>query len=139
MGISNISLKILQQANIKFTISRRRENFQYLLRGLQQYSKVKPVFRQLPEGICPLLLPILVKNRESVQKKLKDKGIEAFIFGEYLHCSLPRDEFRTAFKLSQKCLCLPIHQELTQNHLDHIIKTMSVTAQDLKVGEVAFA
>ena len=72
----------------------------------------------------------MIERRHEVQGKLKERGINAFVFGKTLHPLLPVQEFSIAQTCSAGNLCLPIHQDLDKEQLtymaDVLKKVMSV-------------
>ena len=133
LAMSGLSGKIMDRTHIEQVIRRRRENFTCLLGSLSESPGARIVWKQLPEGVCPLFFPIKIEgvNRSVLQDRLLKSGISSFVFGEELHPSLPANQFRTAEMLSQKILCLPVHQDLKSADMTCIAETLL-----RKVGEL---
>lgn len=51
-------------------IEKRRTNYRCLLEHLPENPKIRPVFPELPDDVCPMFFPLLVENRESLMKHL---------------------------------------------------------------------
>lgn len=123
-SISDAALNIIKANSREDVFEKRRENFKVLLKGLSGNPKIKSMFSQLPEGVCPLFFPILVENRDQLQGRLKEKGVETFIFGKTPHASIPIQQFPWAQFCSKHNLCLPIHQDIRSHHLDYMIRVI---------------
>lgn len=115
---------IMKGIDINTIIQKRRNNFLFLLSELENEKYFESLYKTLPEGICPLFYPILIKNRNVVYEKLLKKGIKTFIFGKKLHDLLPIKEFSEAMVLSEMNLCLPIHQEVNEEKLKYLVRVL---------------
>jgi perosamine synthetase len=121
-SISSFSKKIADSIDDKKLVAKRRENYLYLSEQLKEQNAIKMLFSQLEEGVCPLFLPVVINNRFNVKEKLARNGIHTFIFGEILHRTLEKGFDPTAEKFALHILCLPIHQDLNKQHLDHVAR-----------------
>jgi perosamine synthetase len=119
--IAGFGQRIIHNIDPEQIVKRRRENFQWLLDGLKGAKGCRSVFHSLPAGVCPLFFPLLVYNRDEVIWKLNQKGISAAKWWETFHDSVPWDEFPDAVFLKDHMIALPIHQDLTENHIQKII------------------
>jgi len=124
LAMSNISKRILNNTDLNKMIIIRRKNYNFLLEKLKNIPQIKICFPKLPQGVCPYLFPIEVKNNRHLYEKLKKQGIYTFIFGEFLHNVLPQEGFDTARYLSKHVLALPIHQDLNQNQLQYMVDNL---------------
>jgi len=117
VGISPVSSYLLRRFNPESVLSKRRENYRYLLNLIENIPGITPVFGELSDNICPQVLPIFMKDRDDVVALLQEKGIEA---GTWPRESdfVPEAECETAKFLAGHILLLPIHQELHRRHLD---------------------
>ncbi len=97
-------------------IARRRENFERLADGLRGFADL-PVDR-LPDGMCPLFLPILVERKLEVQKRLGELGVESINFWSRIHSSCPPDLGNELSTWRQQCLALGVHQNLNRRAID---------------------
>jgi dTDP-4-amino-4,6-dideoxygalactose transaminase len=137
--ISRASYSLIRKFNPEEIVKKRRENFSRLQRaltpsfanaksGFNHDDWLKPLFQNLPEGVCPLFFPVITREREHLRGELTQKGIETFIFGEHLHPGLPRAQFPNARFLADHVLCLPIHQGLTPKHIEYMASVISFFA-----------
>lgn len=103
------SRRMLSKFDFDSIISRRRENFRYLLDCLADFRSVNPFYRKLPAGVCPLGFPILAKDRDGLKKMLIKNRIYPPI-----HWKLPSDvdkeEFSASWQVSKHILTIPIDQ-----------------------------
>jgi dTDP-4-amino-4,6-dideoxygalactose transaminase len=120
--MSTLSDRILKNSNFENIKEKRRRNFEYLIRNLSNIKNIKMVYDELPEGVCPLFLPTIVRDRLYYYRKFKEKGISTFPYWEYMHNAVPWKKFPDAVFLKQHLLGLPIHQDITLQHLDRLIE-----------------
>ena len=118
LGISQLSLRLLQTFDYAEIFERRRHNFQYLAQRLA--GMVQPVFGELPPGVCPLNFPIYVEDRAALTDALLRRGIEAVPLWARPHPLLPEGSDPVADELRRSVLKLPCHHDLTEQGLDHV-------------------
>jgi dTDP-4-amino-4,6-dideoxygalactose transaminase len=93
-------------------IAKRRENFELLANALRGYVNLP--FDRLPDGVCPLFLPILVEHKLDVQKRLRELGVESISFWSRIHSSCPLDLGNELSLWRKRCLALGVHQNLNR-------------------------
>jgi hypothetical protein len=100
----------------------RRENYQYLLDNWPS-AEIEPLFRRLPESVCPLGFPIRMAERDRLKRYFISKGIFPPI-----HWLRPPqvspDEFPDAAALAEQELTLPIDQRYGLRHMDYILEAV---------------
>jgi len=121
-GMSALSKAILQTIDSAEVVSRRRENFNYLLKTLD--CRERFIFDTLPPGVCPLFFPLLVEEKEQFCRKLMARGIETVDFWGIPHPSVPKGTYGEVEYVRARLLELPIHQGLHQGHLDYMIEVL---------------
>lgn len=126
LGVSSIARYIINRLDHAEVKRRRRENFMGLLSRLD--GSVRLIFRELPDGVCPLSLPVLVHDKPSVRGMLLEDGIETVNFWSVRHENIP-DRFPEATFLRKHLLEVPIHQGLTERHLDHMAQMLKKRAR----------
>jgi dTDP-4-amino-4,6-dideoxygalactose transaminase len=124
-GMSVVSKAILQTIDSAEVVSRRRENFNYLLGRLDCGERF--VFDSLPPGVSPLFFPLLVEEKEQVCRSLMTRGIETVDFWGIPHPSAPKGTFGEVEYIRARLLELPIHQGLHRGHLDYMIEILKET------------
>jgi dTDP-4-amino-4,6-dideoxygalactose transaminase len=120
-GISRLSLALIERMDPREIVERRRANYVRLLALVGG----DPVFAALPEGCCPLYLPLFVRDRTAVMLRMQSRGVEPFLFGFFHHPTLPVDEFPEAKRMREEILCLPIHHELGERELRRVAEAMA--------------
>jgi dTDP-4-amino-4,6-dideoxygalactose transaminase len=123
LAMSEISLRLLRHLDVERVRDRRIGNYRRLASALA--GRARPLHRQLPEGACPLFFPIMVENKPETAEVLRGCGIDVLEFwnhGAEAAGFEPRDLPRhsCAPYLRQHVLGLPIHQDLTPRHIDHL-------------------
>ena len=122
--ISAFSERIMSNTDYQKIKEKRRDNFEYLLKKLPQKQDVEVVYKTLPEGVCPLFFPLIVKDRQHYYQKLRERDITAFQYWQQKHEAVPWDKFPDAVFLKQHVLGLPVHQDISFDHLDRIIEAL---------------
>ena len=125
LSMSIISLNILKESDFKTIIEKRRENYLFLKEQLSGKDGFRIIFKELPHGVCPLFFLILIEKRDEIQKRLKESGINTFVFGKSLHSSVSGNDFSNAQYFSDHNLCLPIHQDIEKEHLTYMTKKLT--------------
>lgn len=141
-GVSPLSINIINTTNFDLLKERRRDNFKHLLKRLFQ-SEIRQEFgfpiETLPNGVCPLFFPLLVKEngkREYLYLALKEQGIASHPWWDRFHPAVPWEEFPEAVTLKERLLGIPIHQDLTFEHLDRIILELEKICRTLRTSNV---
>lgn len=118
--MSIFSRRVAASAEPGEIVERRRRNYLALDRALAGTSGYRKVFEQLPEGVCPLFLPVWVAERETLRSALLSQGIETFRFGAAPHPQLPADLGEEAAEMRDNILCLPVHQQITDRGVEKL-------------------
>lgn len=114
-------------------IARRRRNFLRLLDRLLATGAALPL-QSLPDGVCPLAMPITVENRNEVIRSLTGSGVEAIPWWAGGHRSLGLQGFPEAKLLKEQVVALPVHQQLTDADIDFV-----ADAADAALGQLGRA
>jgi len=120
-GMSPVSKRIISHADFAYIRRKRRENFAFLLNSFYDDAKISVPLREIPEGVCPLLFPILTQNRDEIYRALKAKGFAGFDWWGDFHPDVPWEEFPTVRYLKKHVFGFPIHQDLDANLLDMMV------------------
>jgi perosamine synthetase len=121
LGMSGAAQRIARHADAAQVIARRRRRYRQLAAALRGTAVLEMPFPELPDGICPLFLPLLVRERDSFRAFLAARGVETFVFGEIPHALLSADVCPIATKWSRQNVCLPTHQKLTDDMISAMI------------------
>jgi dTDP-4-amino-4,6-dideoxygalactose transaminase len=121
LGMSAAAQRIAQHADPDPIIAARRRRYQLLAAALEGIAGIEIPLPDLPDGTCPLFLPLLVRERDSLRAFLETRGIETFVFGEIPHPLLNADTCAISNGWSRENLCLPTHQSLTDDMVSAMI------------------
>jgi hypothetical protein len=125
-GISRLAIGLLNRTDPGEIVRRRRENFMHLRSSLAEVADVDCLWMedQLPDGMSPLGLPLLVKDRSHWYLGLNAAGIYVSRWWEGYHRGLDWSDFPEARMLKDQLLLLPVHQNLTARHMDYIAEVI---------------
>jgi perosamine synthetase len=115
---SPLSLRLLERFDYEFIRRRRRDNFCRLRDRLEGAVTLIP--RELEEGMCPLLFPLLVADKPAAAKALRARGIDAQEFWNDGDPEARGPQHADAVFLREHVLELPIHQDITAAQVDYI-------------------
>jgi perosamine synthetase len=118
--MSQLTSYLLSKIDVGSVVERRRINYLMLLDILKDREDVRPLFSDLPEGVCPLYFPVLTKNRERVARNLNKRSIRAISWWRGYHNSLPWYEFEAACMLKDSVMALPIHQDISEEQIRYM-------------------
>jgi dTDP-4-amino-4,6-dideoxygalactose transaminase len=123
LAMSPVSQRLLERFDYGDIRRRRVENYQGLAERLAGYAV--PVFGSLPDGVCPLFFPVLVGDKHRTAERLRAHGVDALEFWNDSSEPGGHEMGPDAQFLRRHVLELPIHQDLTARHIDHIARQMS--------------
>ena len=122
--ISLLSLACAAEADCDEIISRRRHNYGQLCRLLGPAIADCALFSNLPPGVCPLCLPLVLQNRDLVVDRLNRHGVQPFVFGRHPHPLMNLSRFPETVDLSRNLLGLPLHQQLSEQQLQRVASAL---------------
>ncbi|HZI89000.1 MAG TPA: DegT/DnrJ/EryC1/StrS family aminotransferase [Candidatus Polarisedimenticolia bacterium] len=123
LGMGNAARYILARTRPDEVVRIRRENYLYLRSILD--PGVRPLFPELPEGTCPLSLPILVQDKQRVHEELYADGVGNVNFWFVWRKGVPAERFPEVTFLRHHVLEIPIHQGLGRKHMDFIAEKVN--------------
>ena len=91
---------------------------------LVEHRWARPLFEELPPGVCPLGLPVLVERREWARRRLLAAGVNVRAYWERLPAGVTRTVFPAAHDVAERILVLPVHQSLTDQQIEHLLLTL---------------
>jgi len=123
--ISNLTKYMLKHWNSNHIMQIRRSNYQRYLRAFADQRNIKPLFNELPEGVCPLYFPILVNKSKYINLQLNLRSIGSIAWWSLYHrnCSWP--DYPEACYLKNNLLVLPVHHQINERHIDYIIQQVN--------------
>jgi hypothetical protein len=120
--ISPESMKLLENLNCSTLKNRRKWNGDTLLNLLKSVPGVKfPINIDQIIKITPFSIPILVKDRDSFQKKLAKKGIYASVLWPLSEDARKKSPF--AVEMENSMLSIPIDQRYDSSDMEQIYNT----------------
>lgn len=120
VGIPRLSLGLLGVIDPNRVAQQRRENYLQLEKVVKLLPDLVPLFDNLQEGVCPLVFPVIVKDRSAWVGALSRLGIGVYAWWEGYHRKCSWDEFPEARYLKDHLLCLPVNQALGKHHMTFI-------------------
>ena len=78
LAMSPVSQRLLERFDYGDIRRRRVENYRRLAERLG--GDAVPVFRTLPDGVCPLFFPVLVDDKHETAERLRARGVDALEF-----------------------------------------------------------
>jgi dTDP-4-amino-4,6-dideoxygalactose transaminase len=131
LAMSPLSRRLLERLDFADIARRRRANYLHLAERLG--DSVVRVFPELPDGVCPLFFPVIARNKPQAAAALRARGVDAVEFWND-SCEPGGHEMGPDARfLRQHVLELPIHQDLTERHIDHVARQVT----DLNLGTAA--
>jgi hypothetical protein len=117
LAMSDICGRLLKRFDFEHVRARRIENYRRLAGQLR--GRVTLLHDDLPSGACPLVLPIPIDDKPRAAGALRANGVDVLEFWNHgARSSDPEGE--NARFLRRHVLGLPIHQDLTPRHIDHV-------------------
>jgi dTDP-4-amino-4,6-dideoxygalactose transaminase len=114
LGASALARRLALATDASAVVERRRANYARLARALPAERLVWP---ELPDGACPLFLPLLVSDKERAVRFLSARGVEAVPFWAVPHPAVPAHSFPAAGYLRAHLLEVPCHQGLAERQV----------------------
>ena len=118
---SRVVMKLVSRRRIG---ALRRKNYLKLLAALGSLPHSRPLFPNLPEGVYPWVFPLWTANSKPVFDSLKNSGVPIVRFGEFLWPGIDSSICQTSVDLSRNVLSFSCHQEITDDELDWIIRSV---------------
>ena len=118
LGASALVSALLPQFDLPTVALRRRRNYTRLAERLR--GVVPVIGDPLPDGACPLFLPVRVQDKPAVLRTLRSHGIEAIDFWGTQDPACPAEAFPEVAALRREVVELPIHQSLDDAAIDFV-------------------
>jgi dTDP-4-amino-4,6-dideoxygalactose transaminase len=128
LAMSRMSERLLERFNYASIRQRRVENYRRLAARLR--PDVLQAFPSIPHGVCPLFFPVIVSDKHAAAEQLRARGVDALEFWNDSSEPGGHEMGPDAQFLRRHVLELPIHQDLTPRHVDHI----ATQVNSLKIG-----
>jgi dTDP-4-amino-4,6-dideoxygalactose transaminase len=115
VAVAPLSRTLLDRFDYEDIKRRRRRNYQLLRDLLEPHVAVLP--RELEDGTCPLIFPLLVPDKPRAAALLQAEGISAMEFWNGGDPETRRPEHADAWYLREHLVELPIHQDITPEQI----------------------
>jgi perosamine synthetase len=121
---SAVAWRLFQAARPAFVVGRRRRHFARLLEACHNLGWARPIFDSLPEGVCPLGLPLVAEDRDHWRDILLSRGVNVRTYWEQLPPTVDTERFPEAAWLRDRMLVLPVHQGLTNEGVEWLARLL---------------
>jgi len=128
-SMSRLSKGILNTTNPYNIVGKRRRNYQYLYNSLFNVPTLQILYDDLPDDVCPLSFPFIVKERKRWCNALDAKGILVYEWWAGYHQGFDWGNFPEACNLKDNLLTLPVHQNLDTYHMEYIANCVKDIAE----------
>jgi dTDP-4-amino-4,6-dideoxygalactose transaminase len=132
-SVSDLSKHVLDRIDYTYVINKRRENYLLYQKLLLDVDSIKPIFKNLPENVCPLYYPIIIQNRDNICYELNKVSISSISWWSGYHPALDWDKFPDASYLKNYTLVLPVHQDLNNTHIMYIVDKLKNIIKSMRV------
>jgi CelD/BcsL family acetyltransferase involved in cellulose biosynthesis len=122
IAISPLSSRILRRVDFDDVRTRRRMLYTVLDERLD--GSGEGLGLHLEDGVCPLFYPLLVDDKKRAVGELSQRGIGAIEFWNGGDPEANRSDASEAAFLRRHLIELPIHQDLTIEHIDYMADTV---------------
>jgi dTDP-4-amino-4,6-dideoxygalactose transaminase len=129
-GMSRMTRSLLCGVDGEIIVERRRKNYSKLYSEISNLRGISQLLGDLPAGVCLLGLPIRVRDRSQWISRLRASHIDAYPWWSGYHRGIDWNEFPEACRLKDEVVLLPVHQQLSTAHMDHIAKCVGAIAGD---------
>jgi dTDP-4-amino-4,6-dideoxygalactose transaminase len=120
LGASSLVPQLCRRFDLDMVVVRRRRNFRRLAEQLDGFQVIGA---PLGPGVCPLFVPIRVRDKQPLLRRLAKRGIEAVDFwGE------GENHFPEVAALRREVLELPCHQSLDDDDIDRVARAVKEEA-----------
>ena len=123
-AISPFSKFLLSRLDLMEFAEIRRRNYQILANGIEITKSLRPLYDTLPNGVCPLGMPVLADERDELRRFLAQEEVYAAIHWQ-LPDSVDRDEFADAWWVSDRILTIPVDQRYDERDMARVLSLLN--------------
>lgn len=110
-------------------VARRRENYRRLCAGLKTIPGLSLLHPDLPDGVVPHVVPVVMDRLDEVFPLLEDAAVPMQRFGQFLWEGVDDRTCSVSASLSRHGLQLPCHQDLSPEDVDWIADQVRIAAR----------
>lgn len=117
------ALEVYSRAREADIVEKRLVNYEYLAKLLENCPGLTLMFPEVPAGVVPLNLPVLIGNgqREALYFYLMERGLPTIALYYRLIDDLHAEDFKVSRMISESILNLPIHQDVEASELIELV------------------
>lgn len=114
--------------NVEMVIRKRRNNATYYNKRLKEIVEI-PIEAEYENDVY-YTYTVKTEDRDNLKAYLEEKGVETKIQHPYLMPEQPayntdvKGRYENAKRLVKRILCLPIHEKLSEEDLDYVVKNV---------------
>jgi dTDP-4-amino-4,6-dideoxygalactose transaminase len=123
LAMSRVSERVIGFLDFAEIRRRRLANFRQLASALRGHAS--QVLPDPHDGVCPLFFPIFVPNKALAARALRENGVDALEFWNDSVEPGGREMSANARFLRTHVLELPIHQDLTPEHVAYVARQVA--------------
>ena len=125
LRLSNLTRNRMGNISLDEIVNRRRTDYQYWndIIETENFGGLTPLFKQLPEGACPIGFPIRSTDRTKLLKTLAGKG--TFLKKYWRLPSMVGAEFMQSHQLAREVFTLPVFPELNDRDKNNILAVLN--------------
>lgn len=109
LPMSSFARNRLRRLDFGKIIARRRSDYEFWSKWVLKRDGLRPLFPNLPAGVCPLGFPVLVHDRHALKTRLEHAGV---LVRTHWHLApTVGPEFVNSHRLADQSLTLPLYPE----------------------------
>jgi hypothetical protein len=120
VAMSNSSLYLARRIDYDYVYEQRRDHFKFISNRVGTLKGIRPIYESLIDGVCPWGFPVLVQDRDKIQKSLAKHGTILPTHWRLPDC-IPLDKFPDSRYLSEHIMTLPVFQGLGIRRLSSLL------------------
>ena len=116
-----MSLAVSNRVDFTEVVQKRRRNYLLWLEKLEAHKGVKRVFKDLPDGVCPLFFPVVAHESEPFFAEMEGKGVVLSRWPPLPGEVKDNGRYRVANFMAEHLFILPVHQYLESHYLKSMV------------------
>lgn len=135
LPMTKVSRRLLWNSDSGFIKEKRRDNYRRLMGAMQQLPALECVFSSLPDGVSPMVFPLIAKNHQNFHLVLRERGVPAVTWGGVVHRDLPENLYPDAWYLYDRLVMLPLHQDIGDREIQFMVAAVVAASKaDIPTG-----
>jgi len=118
IGMSPLCRTLMERFDYESIRQKRRRNYSLMQERLA--NRVPLWGKELVKGVCPLFFPLLVQDKKTAARALRERGVAAVELWNYGFPEAKGEEGPDARFLREHVLELPIHQDVTHSQVEYM-------------------